>query len=69
MANESGEVGEAAQRCLCGSLREAFGQDIFNDERAAFHWALMALEVFQEDPAEFYPYSSKYDAFLRGMAS
>jgi cytochrome c peroxidase len=25
----------------------------------------MALEAYQQSPAEFYPYSSKYDAFLR----
>lgn len=27
--------------------------------------ALLSLEVFQQSPAEFYPYDSKYDAFLR----
>jgi len=26
---------------------------------------LMALEAYQQSPAEFYPYSSKYDAWLR----
>jgi cytochrome c peroxidase len=26
---------------------------------------LLALESFQQSPAEFYPYSSKYDAYLR----
>ena len=29
----------------------------------------MALEAYQQNPAEFYPYSSKYDAFLRHEAS
>jgi cytochrome c peroxidase len=28
--------------------------------------ALRALEAFQRTPSEFYPYSSKYDAWLRG---
>ena len=30
---------------------------------------LLALEVFQQSPADFYPYNSKYDACLRGQAS
>jgi len=29
----------------------------------------MALEAYQQSPAEFYPYSSKYDAFLGQAAS
>jgi cytochrome c peroxidase len=30
---------------------------------------LMALETYQQSPAEFYPYSSKYDAYLKHEAS
>ena len=29
---------------------------------------MLALEVFQQSPADFYPYDSKYDAVLRGQA-
>jgi cytochrome c peroxidase len=35
----------------------------------AFASALLALEVFQQSPAEFAPYSSRYDAVLRGQAT
>ena len=31
----------------------------------AFSGLLLALEVYQQDPREFYPYTSKYDAYLR----
>jgi cytochrome c peroxidase len=48
-------------------FRKAFGADIFARPRDAFAAASMALEVFQETPSEFYPYTSKYDAFLRGQ--
>ncbi|MDB5775244.1 MAG: cytochrome-c peroxidase [Herbaspirillum sp.] len=48
-------------------LRAGFGDDIFDNTDRAFQAASMALEVFQESPADFYPYSSKYDAFLRGQ--
>ncbi len=35
----------------------------------AFKGVLMALEAYQQSPAEFYPYSSKYDAWLRHEAT
>jgi len=38
---------------------------VVNDESSA---AAMALEVYQERPEEFQPFSSKYDAVLRGAA-
>lgn len=52
-------------------FRAAFGERIFDDAggAGAFQAALMALEIFQESPADFYPYSSKYDAFLRGQTT
>lgn len=46
-----------------------FGPHTFDDEAKAWNGLLWALEVFQQSPADFYPYSSKYDAFLRGQAS
>lgn len=50
-------------------FRAALGADIFDRRDAAFDAALMALEVFQQSPADFYPFSSRYDAMLRGQAS
>ncbi|HEY4074223.1 MAG TPA: cytochrome-c peroxidase [Herbaspirillum sp.] len=50
-------------------FRAAYGERIFDDSERAFEAATMALEVFQESPADFYPYSSKYDAFLRGQTA
>ncbi|MTV39998.1 cytochrome-c peroxidase, partial [Duganella radicis] len=50
---------------LAPQFRLVFGDDIFARPHAALQGALMALEVFQQSPAEFYPYTSKYDAYLR----
>jgi len=50
---------------LAAQFRKTFGDDIFAQPQAAMRGALMALEVFQESPADFYPYTSKYDAWLR----
>lgn len=50
-------------------FRATFGEHVFADRALAFKGVLMALETYQQTPAEFYPYSSKYDAYLRGQAS
>ncbi len=70
MANESpaAVVEKLKRSSYAARFRKAFGERVFDDADAAFRGALMALEVFQETPAEFYPYSSKYDAVLRGQA-
>ncbi|MDE0853232.1 MAG: cytochrome-c peroxidase [Nevskia sp.] len=49
-------------------FQATFGEGIFNDPQLAFKGILMALETFQQSPADFYPYSSKYDALLRHQA-
>jgi cytochrome c peroxidase len=70
-AREMGNRDEAAVLArlkaspLAPQFRQVFGDDIFSRPNAAMQGALMALEVFQESPADFYPYTSKYDAFLR----
>jgi cytochrome c peroxidase len=47
-------------------FRAQYGADVFDDDARAFGAALQALDAFQSVPAEFFPYSSRYDAFLRG---
>jgi cytochrome c peroxidase len=47
-------------------FRTAFGPDIFKDPNRAFAAALEALAAFQNTPSEFFPFTSRYDAFLRG---
>lgn len=50
-------------------FRAVFGPHTLDDEAKAWNGLLLALEVFQQSPADFYPYSSKYDAFLRGQVA
>ena len=57
-----------ARSPYAGEFRAAFGADIFQRPQDALTAAVQALEAFQHTPAEFFPYSSKYDAFLRGDA-
>ena len=71
MANPSDDdvVVKVARAPYAAQFRRAFGAGVFADRRRAFKAVLLALETFEESPADFYPYSSKYDAFLRGTAS
>lgn len=58
-----------ARSAHAGEVRRLYGQDIFADPDHAFAAVVEALEFYQQTPATFSPFSSKYDAFLRGRAS
>ena len=49
------------------AMRAAFGPHVLDDPSLAWNGLLLALEVFQQSPADFYPFDSKYDAYLRGQ--
>ncbi len=71
MANESVAtiVRKVRHAGYAAKFREVFGAGVFDDDAVAFKAVLMALETFQQSPAEFYPYTSKYDAWLRHQAA
>ncbi|WP_408301268.1 cytochrome-c peroxidase [Paraburkholderia sediminicola] len=50
------------------AFRAAFGEHIFDNDDATFKAVLQALETFEQTPEIFYPYTSKYDAYLAGKA-
>lgn len=70
MANRSEQqvVERLAHGAEAQEMRQLFGARIFATPERAFAGLLLALETFQQEPLEFYPYSSKYDAYLRGTA-
>jgi cytochrome c peroxidase len=71
MANASVDavVAKVQRAGYAAQLRETLGDTVFDNEALAFKAVLMALETFQQSPTEFYPYSSKYDAWLRHETS
>jgi cytochrome c peroxidase len=71
MANRTpGEVVARARSAGYGeALRRLYRTGARHGVDAAFATILEALETFEEDPATFYPYTSKYDAFLAGKAA
>jgi cytochrome c peroxidase len=50
------------------AFRTAFGEHVFESDDATFKAVLQALETFEQTPEVFYPYTSKYDAYLAGKA-
>ncbi len=71
MANRGADdvVAKVQNAPYAAQFRQAFGDSVFKDKSLAFKGILMSLETFQQSPEDFYPYSSKYDAYLRGQTA
>src|SRR5271170_2369091 len=70
MANQD-PAGFAARLCraaYAGEFRPIFDDTVLAEPDKALEAALEAFEVYEQGYAEFYPYSSKYDAYLAGKA-
>lgn len=65
-ANPADVVRKLGKRRYAGQFRATFGANVFKDPVRAFASALQALDAFQSTPSEFFPFSSRYDRFLRG---
>jgi len=59
----------AAQGAYAADMRALYGQDVFSHPQTAFAAVTEALEYFQQTSAFFSPFSTKYDAFLRGAVT
>ena len=70
MANESpaAVVAHVKAASYADEFRKTFGANIFDDPERSFVAVQIALESYLETPAEFYPYSSKFDAVMRKQA-
>lgn len=70
MANA--DAAALARRVRAGAssaeMLRLFGADLFGDADRVLAAVGEALEAYQQDAATFYPYSSKYDAYLDGRA-
>ena len=68
MANssEAAVVARAAAAPYASQMRQIYGDTIFTETHRAFAAIGEALEAYQQTPEEFSPFTSKYDAFLRG---
>jgi cytochrome c peroxidase len=67
-ANPGTVVAVVASAVYANEVRRLYGRDIFADAERAFGAITEALEFYQRTPSVFSPFSSKYDAVLRGSA-
>jgi cytochrome c peroxidase len=67
-ADSNAVIEKLGRSPVAAGFREAFGDHVLATPALAWTGVLMALEVFQQSPADFYPYSSRYDAYLRRAA-
>ena len=65
-ASEAAVVARVSTAAYASEVRRLYGKNIFNEPHKAFAAIGEALEAYQETPREFSPFTSKYDAFLRG---
>jgi cytochrome c peroxidase len=67
-ANPADFTARLHRTTYAGEFRRIYGDTVLTEPGKAFAAALKAFEVYQQSYAEFYPYSSKYDAYLAGKA-
>jgi cytochrome c peroxidase len=73
MANPSvaALIARLRRSALADEFRRTFsekGEDVLEHPDRALGWLTSALEVYQQSPGDFYPFTSKYDAVVRGRA-
>jgi cytochrome c peroxidase len=51
------------------TLRKLFGERVFDNDDKAFKAIVQALDYYQQTPAKFFPYNSKFDAYMMGKAA
>jgi cytochrome c peroxidase len=66
-ANSHDVIAKLRHSPSAAQFRQTYGDHVLDvgNEPLAWNGLLLALEVFQQSPADFYPYTSKYDAWLR----
>lgn len=71
MANESKAdvVARVAAARYAASFEEVFGPGALSEVEGAYLRITLALQQYQREDVAFRPFSSKYDAFLRGQGS
>lgn len=62
-------VAKLAATTYAQEFQAVFGQDIFSRPNDAFERMALAVQQYEIEDSHFHPYSSKYDAFLRGQTT
>ena len=65
-ANAAELVDKLKRATYAATFQQVFGSDIFTRPDAALARLTLSLQQYQREDGDFHPFSSKYDAFLRG---
>lgn len=68
LASKADLITKIAQAAYADEFKQVFGADIFSRPDDAFERVKIALQAYQLEDIELRPFTSKYDAFLRGTA-
>lgn len=66
--NESIVISKIRKSAYAEEFRQAVSaqnENVFDNPDAVINWVTVALEVFEQSATDFYPFTSKYDAYLR----
>lgn len=66
-ASHADVVTKLSQASYANEFKRVFGAGIFADTEGTYDRIALALQAFQKEDAQFAPFTSKYDAFLRGQ--
>ncbi|MBX5169813.1 c-type cytochrome [Rhizobium sp. NZLR1b] len=67
---DAAEVAAKLRKTACAdAIKAAFGETVFGNPEDTFDAVAEALATFEQSGPDFYPYSSRYDAFLAGKAT
>ncbi|MBX5184341.1 c-type cytochrome [Rhizobium sp. NZLR5] len=67
---DAAEVAAKLRKTACAdAIKAAFGAAVFGNPEDTFDAVAEALATFEQSGPDFYPYSSRYDAFLAGKAT
>jgi cytochrome c peroxidase len=69
LSSKDGVVAKLSRASYAEDFKRVFGADIFSRPDDAFERIKLALQRYQLEDPDFRPYSSKYDAFLRGSTA
>lgn len=61
-------IARLAKAAYATEFKRVYGEDIFSRPQDAMERVAQALAQYQKEDADFRPFSSKYDEFLRGKA-
>lgn len=61
-------VARISQAPYADRIRALYGDTVFDDTTKAMNAVLQIFEFYEQTPEEFFPYTSKYDAFRLGRA-